>query len=122
MVAKHPKSTKNIFRVTGNFKKGKKNQKFTKEVMGDNKQKAREYIYSIMGSKHRVKRREITIAKIEEIPLDKVNDPNIKQLLGGRSLSWAIYFLVPSNGCCTSFRHILTFFDLSQWRSAISAL
>ena len=70
--------------ITGNFKKGKKTQNFTKEVMGENKQEVTEYLYSIMGSKHRVKRREITIAKIEEIPLDKVTDQIILQRMGGK--------------------------------------
>jgi large subunit ribosomal protein LX len=84
MAAKKPKGIKNIFRVTGSFKKGKKNQKFTKELIVDNKQKAGEYILSIIGSKHRVKRREITITKIEELAIDKVTDPIIKQMMVGK--------------------------------------
>ena len=52
--------------------------------MGENKQQVKEYLYSIMGSKHRVKRREITIAKIEEIPVDKVTDQIILQRIGGK--------------------------------------
>jgi len=74
----------NVFRVTGNFKKGKQIQKFIKEILIENKQKAEEYILSIMGSKHRVKRREISIDKIEKITVDKVTDPIIKQTLGGK--------------------------------------
>ncbi|WP_455392567.1 50S ribosomal protein L18Ae [[Eubacterium] cellulosolvens] len=88
MTAKQPKGTKpkskTAFLITGNFRKGKKNQKFTKEVIVTTKQNAEEYIYSILGSKHRVKRREITISKIEELPNDKITDPIIKQLVGGK--------------------------------------
>jgi len=84
MPAKLPKRTTNVFKVTGNFIKRKKTQKFTKEVIVNNKDQAKEYIFSIMGSKHRVKRREIKILKIEELPIDKITDPIIKDLAGGK--------------------------------------
>jgi ribosomal protein L20A (L18A) len=73
-----------VYRIVGNFKKMKKSQKFTKEVLVPNKQQAKEHILSILGSKYRLKRREITIENIEEIPADKVTDPIIKQLIGGK--------------------------------------
>ena len=82
MVAKVSKPKKNVFKVTGNFIKNKKDHQFTKEVLVENKQMAQEYIFSVMGSKHRVKRREISIKKIEEISSSEVTDPIIKQLLG----------------------------------------
>ena len=72
-----------VFKVTGNFRKGKKSQIFTKEICGKNKQEAEEHVLSIIGSKHRAKRREITIEKIEKIPNDKVTDIIIKQMIGG---------------------------------------
>lgn len=88
MTATQPKGTKikkkSPYKVSGNFKKGKKIQKFTKEVLGTNKQSVEEYILSILGSKHRVKRREITISKIEEISADEVTDTLIKQLMDGK--------------------------------------
>ena len=84
MSAKKAKGSITVFKITGNFKKGKKSQNFKKEVMGENKQQVIEHIYSIMGSKHRVKRREITISKIEEIPMDKVTDQIILQRIGGK--------------------------------------
>ena len=83
MTAKKPKETKNIYKVTGSFKKGNKIQPFTKEILMDNKKNVEEYVYSILGSKHRVKRKEITITKIEEISSDKVTNPIIKQQIGG---------------------------------------
>ena len=81
---KTKKKSKSPYKVTGNFKKGKKIQKFTKEVLGTNKQNVEEYILSILGSKHRVKRREITITKIEEISPDEVTDTLVKQLMDGK--------------------------------------
>jgi large subunit ribosomal protein LX len=73
-----------VFKITGNYRKGKRSQKFTKEIITENKQKAEEYILSIMGSKHRVKRREITIENIEKISTDQVTDPIIRQMIGGK--------------------------------------
>ena len=84
MPSKVSKRTKIVFKVSGNYKKGKKSHKFTKEVLGENKQGAQEYIYSIIGSKHRVKRREIQIEKVEEITINQVTDPIIKELVGGK--------------------------------------
>jgi len=84
LTAKKSKTTKNAYMVSGNFKKGKNTQSFTKEVIAANKQNAKEYLLSIIGSKHRVKRREITIIKIEELSLDKVSDPIIKYQIGGK--------------------------------------
>jgi large subunit ribosomal protein LX len=84
MAVKANKVTMQIFKITGNFKKGKRSQKFTKEIIIENKQKAEEYILSIMGSKHRVKRREITIENIEKISTDQVTDPIIRQMIGGK--------------------------------------
>lgn len=74
----------NVFKVTGVFKKGKRSQKFSKEIFIENKQKAEEYIMSLMGSKHRVKRREIQIESIDKISTDQVTDPVIRQMIGGK--------------------------------------
>ena len=84
MTAKKTNKNLNIYRIIGKFSKEKNTHKFTKEIMVPNKRKAEEQIFSIMGSKHRVKRREITIEKIEEISPEKVTDPIIKQIIGGK--------------------------------------
>ena len=84
MATKQSKTKKNVFKVIGNFKKGDRHLPFTKEVYVENKQKAQDYVYSVMGSKHKLKRREITIEKIEELALDKVTDPVILQFIGGK--------------------------------------
>ncbi len=54
------------FKINGYFDMGSnKNQKFQKTVDAENKDIAREKIYSILGSKHRVKRPQIQITEIE---------------------------------------------------------
>jgi large subunit ribosomal protein LX len=78
---KHEKKKMNVFKVIGSYKKGKVVQKFTKEILTPNKQQAEEYVYSIMGSKHRLKRREIIIDSIEQIGPDQVTDMIIRQML-----------------------------------------
>ena len=70
------------FKITGTFKMGSvKNQPFTKEVLATNKNQAKEKIYSDLGSKHKIKRNFINIAKVQEISADEIEDPLIKGLL-----------------------------------------
>ena len=83
MSAKAEKTTIKIFRVNGSFRKGKRHHKFKKEFLTENKEEAKELVYSIMGSKHRVKRRDIAIDNIESISADQVTDPIIKHMIGG---------------------------------------
>ena len=80
---KKAKEDKIVFKVTGSYKKGRRIQRFTKEIISVNKQKAEDYIYSILGSKHRVKRREITIDSIDKIPVEEITDTIIKHMVEG---------------------------------------
>jgi ribosomal protein L20A (L18A) len=84
MAKKTEKVALSVFKVTGSFKIRKKSQTFSKEVLKENKQKAEEYILSVLGSKHHLKRKEIKITNIEKIPTDQVSDMIIKQMLGGQ--------------------------------------
>lgn len=70
-----------VFRVKGTFFMGKRWQDFTKDVVGDDENVAREQIYSRLGSKHRVKRAKIQIEDIKEISAKEVSDPVISYLL-----------------------------------------
>jgi large subunit ribosomal protein LX len=54
------------FRVTGEIKKPSRNIKFSKEMTGLKKEDVIERLYSEMGSRHKAKRFEIKITKIEE--------------------------------------------------------
>lgn len=71
------------FRVKGKFIMGKsimsKNwQRFSKEVASLNKEEAKERVYSDLGSKHRVKRRNIKVEEIEEIAEDEITNSRVK--------------------------------------------
>ncbi len=71
------------FRIKGKFLMGRiimnKNwQRFNKEVAGLNEEKAKESLYSDLGSKHRTKRRNIKIEEIEEIAEDEITNPRVK--------------------------------------------
>ncbi len=49
-------------------------QRFSKEVISDSREEAVEMIYSLFGSKHRVKRTNIKIFRTEEVDEDDVED------------------------------------------------
>jgi large subunit ribosomal protein LX len=70
-----------VFRVKGTFLMGKRWQDFTKDVVGDDENVAKEQIFSRLGSKHRVKRAKIQINEIKEISQKEVSDPVISYLL-----------------------------------------
>ncbi len=75
------KANKKAYKIKGNFLMGRNWQSFTKEVMGESEEKAKEKLFSELGSRHRVKRRMIKIDSIEEISIDEVEDPVIAHLL-----------------------------------------
>lgn len=53
--------------ITGKFKPGFFWEKFTKTIESENEKNAREKVYSIMGSKHGLKRGRIVIESIQEV-------------------------------------------------------
>jgi large subunit ribosomal protein LX len=55
------------FRITGEIKKQIGNMKFSKVLNGLGKDQVVDTLYSQLGSKHKAKRFEITIAKVEEV-------------------------------------------------------
>ena len=62
------------FKVTGSFRMGKSPSPFAKEVAAKDKKAAEEIIFSDLGSKHKVKRYDITIDKVTEMKPDDVAD------------------------------------------------
>lgn len=72
---------KKAYKINGKFLMGEDWQYFTKEVIAPNEKKAIELLLSDMGSKHRVKRRSISIKELEEIPSDQIESPVIKYLM-----------------------------------------
>lgn len=66
------------FRISGEFKMGRNWQPFTLETLADSEDEAREWTYSILGSRHRANRREITIEDIHAESLDEIEDAAVK--------------------------------------------
>jgi large subunit ribosomal protein LX len=53
------------YRVQGTYLTGGKWKPYAKVVTAPNESQAMERIYTLLGSKHRLKRREIQVAKVE---------------------------------------------------------
>lgn len=60
---------------------GSRNQNFTKEIIADTTDRAKELTYSIIGSKHGTKRTRINLQNIEEILPEEVTDPIVKHMV-----------------------------------------
>jgi large subunit ribosomal protein LX len=54
-----------VFR--GYFEKGRRKIKFTKEIEDENEKLAREKLYSILGSNHKVKRVKIHVEEVKRV-------------------------------------------------------
>lgn len=76
-----------VFRVTGEIVKPTLHTGFRKEVRALKPEVAVEKVYQEIGSKHRVKRFQIRILKVEEVSPEEVESPVIKKLtLGEREV------------------------------------
>ncbi len=60
---------------------GGSRQSFTKEVVAKDQEEALEKVLSLLGSKHRTKRKNIKIVHVEELVLEDVVDPVVSYLL-----------------------------------------
>ncbi len=69
------------YRVKGKFLMKDVWQPFTKEVVGENEEEAKERLLSIMGSRHRVKRRMVKIEEVKELQKDEIEDAVIKYMV-----------------------------------------
>jgi large subunit ribosomal protein LX len=72
-----------VYRVSGNIKKPNFNTEFQKEVRALNPEDATEKIYMLLGSKHRVKRFQMKISKVEEIDPKDIQDLIIRKMTPG---------------------------------------
>ncbi len=73
-----------VFRVSGEIRKPNFETEFRKEVRALKPEDAVEKVYMELGSKHRVKRFQIKISKVEEIGPDEIENLLLKKLtLGG---------------------------------------
>jgi large subunit ribosomal protein LX len=72
-----------VFRVTGEINKPKLKTSFAKEVVVDKPEHAVEKVYAEIGSQHRVKRFQIKIVNVEEVPPEEIENPILKKILAG---------------------------------------
>lgn len=72
------------FRVTGSFADPRKEQLFSIEMAADDEAAVREKTLSTIGSRHKMKRWQIKIDRIEEIPADRVESHLVKYQIGAR--------------------------------------
>ena len=76
-----------VFRVVGKIRKPNFQTDFRKEVRALKPEDAVEKVYMLLGSKHRVKRFQIKISKVDEIALEDVEDNIMKKLTQGAEKS-----------------------------------
>jgi Ribosomal protein L20A (L18A) len=70
------------FRVVGSFADPRKRQPFSIEMAAEDEAAVRERALSTLGSKHRLKRRDIDITEIVELTPDQITNPVVKYDIG----------------------------------------
>ena len=70
------------FRVVGSFADPRKRQPFSIEMAAEDEVAVRERALSTLGSKHRLKRRDIDITEIIELTPDQITNPVVKYDVG----------------------------------------
>lgn len=76
-----------IFRVTGKIMKPNWQTSFQKEIRALRQEEAVDRVYKEIGSKHRAKRFQIKILKVEEIKPEEITEPTVKKLTLGEKES-----------------------------------
>ena len=71
-----------IWIASGEYVKNKRKFTFSRELLGEKESHIREKILSELGSRHRVKRREITISEVKEIKPEEVKSLELRKFLG----------------------------------------
>jgi large subunit ribosomal protein LX len=72
-----------VFRVIGEIRKPNLETPFKKEVVAIKREHAVEKVYAELGSRHRVKRFQIKILKVEEVLPEDIENPLLKKLVIG---------------------------------------
>jgi large subunit ribosomal protein LX len=71
--------------VTGTYRKNKHTFKFEKELIGEKEAHIRERILSDLGSRHRIKRRDIQVSEIRKLKPAEVKSLELRRRLGVES-------------------------------------
>ena len=72
-----------VFRVIGKIRKPNFQTEFQKEVRALKPEDAVEKVYMELGSKHRVKRFQMTISQVEEIGPEEIENILVKKMTPG---------------------------------------
>jgi large subunit ribosomal protein LX len=72
-----------VFRVIGKIRKPNFQTEFRKEVRALKPEDAVEKVYMLIGSKHRVKRFQMSISKVEELAPNEIKDILLKKMTPG---------------------------------------
>ena len=72
-----------VFRVSGKIRKPNFQTEFQKEVRALKPEDAVEKVYMLLGSKHRVKRYQMTISQVQEIGPEEIEDILVKKMTPG---------------------------------------
>lgn len=75
------------FRLKGTFHMRPGEQPFRIEVVADDEEAAREYVYSVLGSRHRARRDQVHIYRITELEPADVTDPGVAQRLAAAGVA-----------------------------------
>ncbi len=72
------------YKISGTFKMGSiEGNPFTIELAAKKKDEAIDKLYSILGSKHGVKRREVNITEVKSLKKDEIEDPVVRYQVTG---------------------------------------
>ncbi len=77
----NPDISVTIYRIEGNFKQRREIGRFSKEICALTEEKAKEKLFSQLGSRNRLKRNQIKIESIDVISPDEVTDPLVKKII-----------------------------------------
>jgi large subunit ribosomal protein LX len=72
-----------VYRVSGKISKPNLKTEFSKEIRAVKPEDAVEKVYTLIGSKHRVRRFQMSISKVEEIGLDEIENLIVRKMTEG---------------------------------------
>lgn len=67
----------NAYRITGTFQVGRQKQPYTQDIVGEDEEEARHKVLSMLGSRHRITRKMISIDTISTIDHKTSTDPRV---------------------------------------------
>lgn len=69
------------YRVSGEFQMGRDMHPFTLETLAESEDEAEEWAYSVLGSKHRVRRTQVDVHEVTQPDPEEIEDPTVRYQL-----------------------------------------